>query len=59
MHAIVMLNMGKKQITVRIPSELMDYLDAKIDDRTFANISHAIEVCILRYKESEEKEKKV
>ena len=43
------------QTTVRLPSDLMAYLESKIADRTFANLSHAIEVCVLRYKESEEK----
>lgn len=45
----------RKQLTLTIPVELSEYLDSKVEDRTFANISHAIEVCVLRYKESEEK----
>lgn len=44
----------KVQVTIRLPSDLSDYLNSKIKDRTFANISHAIEVCVLRYKEAEE-----
>lgn len=50
--------MNKKvQVTIRLPNDLSEYLNSKINDRTFANISHAIEVCVLRYKESEEGKK--
>lgn len=41
--------MKKKQITIRISDEQAEFLDAKIKDRTFANISHAIEVCVKSY----------
>lgn len=45
---------GRKQLTITLPNDLADYLDKKVADRTFANKSHAIEVCVLRYKEAEE-----
>lgn len=48
----------RKQLTFTIPVELAEYLDSKVADRTFANISHAIEVCVLRYKEADENGKK-
>lgn len=45
--------MKKKQITIRLPDELMGYLESKVEDRTFSSMSHAIEVCVMRYVESE------
>lgn len=47
----------KVQTTIRLPADLMNYLESRIADRTFANISHALEVCVLRYKEAEENKK--
>lgn len=50
--------MAKKQVTIRLPTDLMDYIDSKIEDHTFANYSHAMEVCVYRYIESERNAKK-
>ena len=58
MHAIIVYCMGKKQVTIRLPSDLMEYIESKIEDHTFANYSHAMEVCVYRYKESEQNMRK-
>ena len=47
----------RKQLTLTLPEELVEYLNSKIEDRTFANISHGVEFCVLRYKEAEEKKR--
>jgi len=42
-------------VTVTLPPELFEYLESKIESRDFKDISHGIEVCVLRYKQSEER----
>ncbi|MFA6710990.1 MAG: hypothetical protein WCR83_06695 [Candidatus Methanomethylophilaceae archaeon] len=41
--------------TVTLPPEIYEYLKEKVEKRDFANLAHGIEVCVLRYKESEER----
>lgn len=45
----------KPYITVTLPPELIEYLEQKVKDREFANVSHGVELCILRYKQAEER----
>ena len=45
----------KVSITITLPPELMEYLQMKVERRDFANIAHGVEVCVLRYKEAEER----
>jgi len=45
----------RKKISITVPSELVGWLDSKIADRTFATLSHAIEVCVL---EAQKRDKK-
>ena len=45
----------KTQVTVSLSPETLDYLKSKVSDMTFANISHGIDLCVKRFKESEEK----
>ncbi|AGY50147.1 hypothetical protein MMALV_11085 [Candidatus Methanomethylophilus alvi Mx1201] len=45
----------KPYITVTIPPELLEYLEKKVESREFASLAHGIEVCVLRYKEAEER----
>ncbi len=47
----------KGQITVTIPQELVDWLDKMVEQRVFANKSHGVELCILEYRERNEKGK--
>lgn len=42
-------------ITITLPPDLMEYLQEKVDNRDFANIAHGVEVCVLRYKQAEER----
>lgn len=42
-------------MTVTLPPEILEYLQSKIENRDFMNMSHAIEVCVLRYKQAEER----
>jgi len=49
---------GKKErITITIDKELLDWIDARIEEKVFANRSHAIEF-LIKQKEIEEKRKK-
>ena len=41
--------------TVTLPQELIEYLESKVESRDFANVSHGVELCILRYKQAEER----
>ena len=41
--------------TVTLPPEIVEYLKEKVEKRDFANMAHGIEVCVLRYKEAEER----
>jgi len=45
----------KPYVTVTLPPEILEYLHMKVEKRDFANVAHGIEVCVLRYKEEEEK----
>jgi len=37
----------KSRISITLPREVVDWLDRKVDERVYANRSHAIEVLIL------------
>lgn len=39
--------MARHRISVTLPKPCLDWLDGKVEDRTYANRSHAIEVLIL------------
>lgn len=43
-------------ISVTLPKECVAWLDKKVDSRTYANRSHAIEVLILAAMKQERKE---
>ncbi|MCH3978030.1 MAG: hypothetical protein LKJ94_07215 [Candidatus Methanomethylophilus sp.] len=47
----------KPYITVSLPPEIIEYLEKKVESREFANMSHGVELCVLRYKQAEEREK--
>jgi len=49
------MSRNRVSITITLPPELMDYIKNKVETREFANIAHGVELCVLRYKESEEK----
>ncbi|MFH2027854.1 MAG: ribbon-helix-helix domain-containing protein [Nanoarchaeota archaeon] len=46
----------KERITVTLDKELLDWLDRKITDKTFANRSHGLEFLIKRKQEEENAE---
>jgi len=48
-------NTKKVSLTVSLPQDAIDFLKAKVENREFASMAHGVEVCILRYKESQEK----
>ena len=52
--------MGRKRvsITITLPPDLMEYLNKKVENRDFANIAHGVEVCVLRFKQAEEKQER-
>lgn len=45
----------KPYITVTLPEDVIQYLESKVASREFANMSHGVELCVLRYKESDKK----
>ncbi len=44
---------AKTRTTIYIDNDIMDYIKSKIEDHTFANISHAVELTVARYREQE------
>lgn len=47
---------AKTRTTIYIDNDIMDYIRSKIEDHTFANISHAVELTVARYREQERAE---
>jgi len=45
----------KLSLTVTLPPEILEYLQSKVESREFASMAHGVEVCVLRYKEAEER----
>jgi metal-responsive CopG/Arc/MetJ family transcriptional regulator len=43
----------KERITITIDKELLDWLDRRVRDKTFANRSHGFEYLIKRKKDAE------
>jgi len=41
----------KKQVTVTLPKDLLEWLDEQVKQRTYADRSHAMEMAILALKE--------
>jgi len=46
----------RERVSITLPKNCVEYLDAKIDSRVYANRSHAIEVLILEAMRNEKKE---
>ena len=46
----------KQRITVTLDKECLEWLDKKVDSRTFANRSHGFEFLIARFIEKKERE---
>lgn len=45
----------KERITITIDTELLDWIDKNIDDKVFANRSHAMENCVQAKKNANRK----
>ena len=45
----------KESLSITLPPEIIAYLQKKVESRDFASMAHGIEVCVLRYKEAEER----
>lgn len=48
----------KKRTTVVLSKETLEYVERKIQDHTFASVSHGIELALARYREREERERR-
>ena len=48
----------RERVSITLPKECLQWLDKKIESRTYANRSHAIEVLILEAIKNEKKESK-
>lgn len=46
---------NKPRVNVTIDKEVYDWLLAKVEDHTFANISHGVEYCLFKEKNKGEK----
>ena len=40
------VTMARKKITVTLPEEQVKWLEGKVIERTFANLSHGVELCV-------------
>lgn len=40
-------NMPRERVSLTLPKECVEWIDKKVESRTYANRSHAIEVIIL------------
>lgn len=40
-------NMPRVRVSITLPQECVDWIDDKIESRTYANRSHALEVLVL------------
>jgi metal-responsive CopG/Arc/MetJ family transcriptional regulator len=49
-------SMVRERVSITLPKNCIEYLDAKIESRVYANRSHAIEVLILEAMRNEKKE---
>ena len=38
---------SRRKVTVTLPMELIDWIDDKVTERVFANVSHGVELCLL------------
>lgn len=47
------VTMVKERVSLTLPKECIEWLDAKVETRVYANRSHAIEVLILEAKRQE------
>jgi Arc/MetJ-type ribon-helix-helix transcriptional regulator len=45
----------KQSLSVTLPPEIIEYLEDKVKTREFASMAHGVELCVLRYKEAEER----
>lgn len=48
--------MVRERVSITLPKECINWLDRKIESRTYANRSHALEVLILEAMKNERKE---
>jgi len=46
-----MVKRKKKQLTINLPQDIIDWMDKKIEDLTFSSKSHAIERALKELKE--------
>ncbi len=53
---VKMSDMVKKRIAITISDDLLKWVDRKVKDTTFANRSHAIEHCLTKIREAENKQ---
>jgi metal-responsive CopG/Arc/MetJ family transcriptional regulator len=49
------IGVSRERVSITLPKECIAWIDKKIDSRTYANRSHAIEVLILEAMKQEKK----
>jgi metal-responsive CopG/Arc/MetJ family transcriptional regulator len=58
MESEVVVEMVRERVSITLPRECLSWIDRKIETRTYANRSHALEVLILEAMKNEKKEGK-
>jgi len=48
--------MVRERVSITLPKECIAWIDKKVENRTYANRSHAIEVIVLEAMKQEKKE---
>lgn len=51
--------MVRKRIAVTVSDDLLEWIDVKVKDTTFANRSHAVEHALTMLRDKEEKKGKI
>ena len=50
------IGMVRERVSITLPKECITWIDKKVEKRTYANRSHAIEVIVLEAMKQEKKE---
>jgi Arc/MetJ-type ribon-helix-helix transcriptional regulator len=56
MESEVAAEMVRERVSITLPKECIGWIDKKVESRTYANRSHALEVLVLEAMRNEKKE---
>jgi len=49
----------RKKVTVTLPEDLIEWINGKVTQRVFANVSHGVELCVVEGQRKYGKPKKL